>query len=46
MTMVILLPLAEWLAGERFRVTVLPNALPVITPEGFVPPWRFDRPTE
>ncbi len=33
----------EWLAGERFRVTVLANHLPVIAPEGFVPPWRFDR---
>lgn len=33
----------EWKSGKRFRVTVLPNELPVIAPEGFVPPWRFDR---
>lgn len=33
----------EWLSGERFRVTALANALPVITPQGFVPPWRFAR---
>lgn len=35
----------EWVAGSRFRVTVLANALPVITPAAFVPPWRFDRAT-
>jgi diacylglycerol kinase family enzyme len=33
----------EWVPGNRFRVTVMKNALPVITPAGFVPPWRFDR---
>ncbi|MCC6874806.1 MAG: hypothetical protein IT378_10915 [Sandaracinaceae bacterium] len=37
----------EWEAGDRFRVTVLANALPVITPVELVPPWRFARePTE
>lgn len=33
----------EWIPGNRYRVSVLKNALPVITPEKFVPPWRFDR---
>ena len=30
----------EWAPGQHYRVTVIPNALPVITPAGFVPPWR------
>ena len=30
----------EWRSGARFRVEVLANALPLITPAGFVPPWR------
>lgn len=30
----------EWHHGDRYRVTVLPRRLPVITPRGFVPPWR------
>lgn len=33
----------EWRSGARFRITVLPNALPVIAPADFEPPWRFDR---
>lgn len=33
----------EWVTGDDFRVSVLANALPVIAPEGFVPPWRFER---
>lgn len=33
----------EWRAGHHFRVNVQKNALDVITPEDFVPPWRFDR---
>jgi len=33
----------EWVVGHHFRVTVLANRLPVITPAGFEPPWRFDR---
>lgn len=30
----------EWHAGFRFQVSVRPNALNLITPAGFVPPWR------
>ncbi len=30
----------EWQHGDRYRVTVLPRRLPVITPREFVPPWR------
>ena len=30
----------EWHAGYRFRVGVKPNALPLITPADFEPPWR------
>ncbi len=33
----------EWLPGNHFRVTVHEHALPVITPAGFRPPWRFNR---
>ncbi len=33
----------EWVAGDRFRVTVLANVLPVIVPPEFDPPWRFHR---
>ncbi|MEM9071226.1 MAG: diacylglycerol kinase family protein [Myxococcota bacterium] len=30
----------EWHAGHRYRVDVIPSALPLITPEGFRPTWR------
>jgi len=30
----------EWVAGDHFEITVLPRALALIVPEGFVPPWR------
>lgn len=30
----------EWLLGDRFRVEVLPRRLPLITPLGWVPPWK------
>jgi diacylglycerol kinase family enzyme len=30
----------EWLAGDAFEIEVLPRALALIVPEGFVPPWR------
>jgi diacylglycerol kinase family enzyme len=30
----------EWHGGDRYRVTVLPRQLPLITPADFVPPWR------
>ncbi len=30
----------EWLPGHRFRVEVIPNCLPVIAPEAWVPPWK------
>lgn len=30
----------EWVAGQRFRVTVLPRHLPLIVPRGFQPPWK------
>jgi diacylglycerol kinase family enzyme len=30
----------EWIRGDRFRIEVMPNALPLLTPRGFVPPWR------
>ncbi|MCC7538113.1 MAG: hypothetical protein IT379_17940 [Deltaproteobacteria bacterium] len=33
----------EWARAERYRVTVLPRALPLVTREGFVPPWRTPR---
>lgn len=33
----------EWLCGNHFRVQVRKNALPVITPASFDPPWRFKR---
>ena len=30
----------DWCQGRHFRVDVLPNALDVVTPAGFAPPWR------
>jgi len=30
----------EWVAGDRFRVRVQPNRLPLLTPPEFVPGWR------
>jgi len=30
----------EWGVGDKYRVTVLPRHLPLITPADFVPPWR------
>jgi diacylglycerol kinase family enzyme len=30
----------EWGSGDRYRVTVKPRLLPIITPRDFVPPWR------
>jgi hypothetical protein len=30
----------EWRYGRRFVVTVFPNELPLIVPEGHVPEWR------
>ena len=30
----------EWGVGDKYRITVLPNLLPLITPADFVPPWR------
>ena len=33
----------QWHPGVRFVVDVLPNALAVIAPSDFVPPWRFGR---
>ena len=33
----------EWMSGLHFEVEVLANTLDVITPEGFVPPWKIDR---
>jgi len=30
----------EWHHGDRYRITVLPRRLPVLTPRAFVPPWR------
>jgi diacylglycerol kinase family enzyme len=30
----------EWGSGDKYRVTVLPRLLPLITPADFVPPWR------
>jgi len=30
----------EWVAGDHFEIAVLPRALALIVPEGFVPPWR------
>jgi hypothetical protein len=33
----------EWLPGNPFRVQVQKNALPVITPVRFDPPWRLKR---
>ena len=30
----------EWGSGDKYRVDVLANALPVITPADFEPPWR------
>ena len=32
----------EWIEGTHFRVRVLKNALPLITPADFEPPWRFE----
>lgn len=29
----------EWIAGSRFRVTVIPQRLPLIVPKGFQPSW-------
>jgi diacylglycerol kinase family enzyme len=29
----------EWVHGHRFQVRALPNLLPVLTPEGWTPPW-------
>lgn len=34
----------EWARGDRFRIEVRANALPLITPAGFVPPWRAGPP--
>jgi diacylglycerol kinase family enzyme len=31
-----------WIAGDHFRITVLKNRLPLITPKDFVPPWRSE----
>jgi diacylglycerol kinase family enzyme len=31
----------EWGSGDRYRVEVLPNRLPLITPADFVPPWKL-----
>ncbi|MBI1944080.1 MAG: hypothetical protein HYS27_00205 [Deltaproteobacteria bacterium] len=30
----------DWCLGRHFKVDVLPNALDVVTPAGFAPPWR------
>jgi diacylglycerol kinase family enzyme len=30
----------EWRAGHHYRVDVLANRLPLITPRDFVPPWK------
>ena len=30
----------EWHAGERFEIEVLPRRLRLLTPAGFVPPWK------
>jgi diacylglycerol kinase family enzyme len=30
----------EWLGGDSFKVRVLANRLPLLTPPEFVPPWR------
>lgn len=30
----------EWLEGERFEIEVLPRRLRLLTPAGFVPPWK------
>lgn len=30
----------EWCQGRHFKVDVLPNALDVVTPVAFAPPWR------
>jgi diacylglycerol kinase family enzyme len=30
----------EWVAGDRYRIEVLPRMLPLITPAGFRPPWK------
>ncbi len=30
----------DWCEGHHFRVDVLPRAVEVVTPAGFVPPWR------
>ena len=30
----------EWVRGQRFRIAVRPNLLPVRTPQGFIAPWR------
>ncbi|MBN8614082.1 MAG: hypothetical protein J0L92_26020 [Deltaproteobacteria bacterium] len=30
----------EWIAGDAFDIEVTARALPLIVPEGFVPPWR------
>lgn len=32
----------EWASGDRYRVRVLANCLPLLTPPEFVPPWRDD----
>lgn len=31
----------EWTEGRRFRVIVIPGALPLITDEAWVPPWKI-----
>lgn len=31
----------EWARGDRFRIEVLANALPLITPRDFVAPWAI-----
>ncbi|MSP26491.1 MAG: hypothetical protein EXR75_15350 [Myxococcales bacterium] len=30
----------EWHGGDRYRVEVSPDRLPLLTPRDFVPPWR------
>ena len=30
----------EWGTGDKYRIEVLPRRLPLITPAGFVPPWK------
>jgi diacylglycerol kinase family enzyme len=30
----------EWVDGERFKISVRPRAIDVLTPAGWLPPWR------